>query len=62
MKVAETWEGGVGGRIEQIRKRTHRHGQQCGDCGGEEVGVVEEGTGRNGKEKKKAKNEKIESC
>ena len=21
------------GRIEKIRKRTHEHGQQCGDCG-----------------------------
>ena len=25
-----------GGRIEQKGKRTHGHGQQCGDCGGEE--------------------------
>ena len=26
--------GGVGGRgMEQKTKRTHGHGQQCGDCG-----------------------------
>ena len=31
--------GGSGGRrIEQERKRTHGHGQQCGDCGGEGMG------------------------
>ena len=38
--------GGVGGRrIEQKRKRTHGHGQQCGDCEvwGRRVGGGEEG-------------------
>ena len=25
----------VGGGIEQRRKRTHGHGQQCGDCWGQ---------------------------
>ena len=38
---------GVGG-IEQERKRTHKHGQQCGDCGGE--GSM--GGNGNGKSKK----------
>ena len=27
---------GGGGGIEQRGKRTHEHGQQCGDCGREE--------------------------
>ena len=26
------WGNLGGGGIEQKRKRTHRHGQQCGDC------------------------------
>ena len=26
-----------GGRIEQKRKRTHGHGQQCGDCWGKGI-------------------------
>ena len=26
-----------GGRIKQKRKRTHGHGQQCGDCWGREL-------------------------
>ena len=26
----------VGGRDQNKRKRTHGHGQQCGDCGGRE--------------------------
>ena len=30
------WRLGGGG-IEQKRKRTHGHGQQCGDCGGKWV-------------------------
>ena len=28
------WEGLWGGGIEQKGKRTHGHGQQCGDCRG----------------------------
>ena len=36
------------GGIEQKGKRTHGHGQQCGDCGGE-VGI----RGLNGNMKKK---------
>ena len=32
------WERLVDGRIEQKGERTHGHGQQCGDCLGEEGG------------------------
>ena len=40
------WGGLVGGEIEQKGKRTHGHGQQCGDCCGE-AGI----RGLNGNEK-----------
>ena len=44
--------------MEQKRERTHRYGQQCGDCRREGVEVeVEEGIrGINGKGKKYNKN------
>ena len=46
------WARLGGGGIKQKRKRTHEHGQQCGDCR-ERMGVeVEEcirGTNGNGK-------------
>ena len=36
--------GGLGGKVEGLRKKNHRHGQQCGDCLGEGgLGAVEEG-------------------
>ena len=34
--TAKGWGRLVCGRIEQKRKRTHGHGQRCGDCWGEE--------------------------
>ena len=37
----------MGGGIERKGKRTHGHGQQCGDFGGGEVGI--RGVYANGK-------------
>ena len=34
--TARGWSGLLGGGKEQKGKRTHKHGQQCGDCKGEE--------------------------
>ena len=52
-QIESRWQlgGRVGaGRIEQKGKRTHGHGQQCGDCGG--LGGIR---GLNGNRKKKIK-------
>ena len=43
--------GGVGSRMEQKRKRTHGHRQQCGDCAGGLVEVEEGIRGLNDNEK-----------
>ena len=43
------WGALGGGKIEQKGKRTHKHGQQCGDCSGEGI----RGTNSNGKCNKK---------
>ena len=52
-KINKEKMGMVGdGGIEQKGKRTHGHGQQCGDCGGE-VGI----RGLNGNMKKKLINQ-----
>ena len=36
-RTAQGWGSVGGGGIEQKGKRTHGHGQQCGDCWGWEV-------------------------
>ena len=53
MTAKQGWK--LGGReIEQKTKRTHGHGQQCGNCGG--GGVVR---GLNGNEKNTIKISKL---
>ena len=42
-----------GGGIEQKGKRTHGHGQQCGDCGGYRDIRGLNGNGKNTTKKKK---------
>ena len=37
-----SWVVGEGVERDE-RKRTHGHGEQCGDCGGEDIGGGEEG-------------------
>lgn len=49
------WDGGGGIEQKREKKRTHGHGQRCGDCGG---WVVENGRGQgaiNGDGKKPSK-------
>ena len=36
-----------GGGIQQKGKSTHGHGQQCGDCGGEEIKGTKRSWGKN---------------
>ena len=46
-RMTTKWEGRLNGRgIEQKGKRTHGHGQQCGDCW-KEMGI--KGINGNGK-------------
>ena len=49
-KITASWWGGLeGGGIEQKGKRTHGHGQQCGDCGEGDERDVRGLLNRNGK-------------
>ena len=46
-RKTDTWGEVTGGGIEQKGKKTHGHGQQCGDCWGEGVLRGLNGNGEN---------------